>query len=339
MPTGLVLGKFMPPTKGHMYMLDMAYDMCGDGLTIVMCHNVTKSEPSPRNRLDALQKRYGKCVKYLVHSLPEAPEKGWPLWKDLEFKTDWWDALQRNSGRMKFDYVFASEKYGEWLARCFIAEFIPVDINRQVVPISASIIRQNIFEHWDMLMPEYREEILPRVVVAGMESCGKTTLCKQLAAHFKTVWVPEYARELLEAREDKHCYDVDYDLFLDGRTASENALAKQANKVLICDTDAVATLIWCKLLGNTPSKELVQRGTTRNPKHTLVLMLKDDIPFDKDDIRYGDNKRIGTYEDFYDPYKSLGYPIVEISGDRNERFTRSVVAIQQHLEQQAALYR
>ena len=42
-----------------------------------------------------------------------------------------------------------------------------------------------------------------RVVVFGPESTGKTTLCKDLAAHYKTLWVPEFARVFLQDKWDK----------------------------------------------------------------------------------------------------------------------------------------
>ena len=37
-----------------------------------------------------------------------------------------------------------------------------------------------------------------KVVLYGPESTGKTTLSIELAKHFKTNWVPEYAREYLQ---------------------------------------------------------------------------------------------------------------------------------------------
>tara|TARA_B110000114_G_scaffold38957_1_gene40731 strand:- start:580 stop:774 length:195 start_codon:yes stop_codon:yes gene_type:complete len=37
-----------------------------------------------------------------------------------------------------------------------------------------------------------------KVVLFGPESTGKTTLSKQLARHYNTVWTPEYAREYLQ---------------------------------------------------------------------------------------------------------------------------------------------
>jgi len=39
-----------------------------------------------------------------------------------------------------------------------------------------------------------------RIVLVGAESCGKTTLAKQLAGHYQSWWVPEYWRYYWEAR-------------------------------------------------------------------------------------------------------------------------------------------
>ena len=39
---------------------------------------------------------------------------------------------------------------------------------------------------------------MKKVALIGPESTGKTTLCKQLAQHFKTEWVPEYASTYIE---------------------------------------------------------------------------------------------------------------------------------------------
>ena len=41
------------------------------------------------------------------------------------------------------------------------------------------------------------ENKIKKIVVIGPESTGKTTLCKQLANHFNTLFVEEYAREYL----------------------------------------------------------------------------------------------------------------------------------------------
>jgi nicotinamide riboside kinase len=38
---------------------------------------------------------------------------------------------------------------------------------------------------------------IQKIVVLGPESTGKSTLCAALAAHYQTIWTPEYARAYL----------------------------------------------------------------------------------------------------------------------------------------------
>ena len=50
-------------------------------------------------------------------------------------------------------------------------------------------------------------EAIKKIVVIGPESTGKSTLCKNLAAHYNTLWVPEYAREYLEKNGTEYTYE------------------------------------------------------------------------------------------------------------------------------------
>ena len=79
-----------------------------------------------------------------------------------------------------------------------------------------------------------------KVVLFGPESTGKTTLSKQLARYYNTVWAPEYAREYLQEKwnaERKICEPSDILPIARGQIKSENQLAGKADRVLICDTD------------------------------------------------------------------------------------------------------
>ena len=44
---------------------------------------------------------------------------------------------------------------------------------------------------------------LYRIVLYGPESTGKTSLAQGLAAHFKTQWVPEFARTYLQEKWER----------------------------------------------------------------------------------------------------------------------------------------
>ena len=49
--------------------------------------------------------------------------------------------------------------------------------------------------------------MLKKVVIIGPESTGKSTLCKQLAAHYQTLWCPEFARKYLLEHGMDYTYD------------------------------------------------------------------------------------------------------------------------------------
>jgi nicotinamide riboside kinase len=49
--------------------------------------------------------------------------------------------------------------------------------------------------------------MVKKVAIIGPESTGKSTLSARLAAHYKTLWVPEYARQYLSAHGMKYTYD------------------------------------------------------------------------------------------------------------------------------------
>ena len=87
---------------------------------------------------------------------------------------------------------------------------------------------------------------LVKVVLFGPESTGKTTLARMLAEHYETVWVPEFARDYLQEKFDRTQIICEYSDLLpiaQGQMRLENELAAEANRVLICDTDLLETMV------------------------------------------------------------------------------------------------
>ena len=63
--------------------------------------------------------------------------------------------------------------------------------------------------------------MLKKIVIIGPESTGKSTLCKQLAEHYKTLWCPEFAREYLLKHGMNYTFD-DLLTIAKGQLALEN---------------------------------------------------------------------------------------------------------------------
>jgi NadR type nicotinamide-nucleotide adenylyltransferase len=136
---------------------------------------------------------------------------------------------------------------------------------------------------WRHLPRCVRPHFVRRVSILGPESTGKTTLAASLASTLDTVWVPEWARAVLERRGGA-LDGLDWMELIDGQIASEEALAREANRVLLCDTDPLATTIWADaLLGECPSA-LYERA--RGRRYDLTLLPDPDVPWVADSVRY-----------------------------------------------------
>ena len=86
-----------------------------------------------------------------------------------------------------------------------------------------------------------------KVVLYGPESSGKTTLSRELAKYYNTIWIEEFAREYLQEKwnkENKTCELKDMLPIAIGQIKLENEFSKKANKILFCDTDLLETKVY-----------------------------------------------------------------------------------------------
>jgi NadR type nicotinamide-nucleotide adenylyltransferase len=305
----MLLGKFLPPHLGHVYLAEFARHYV-DRLSIVVCS--LAREPIP----GALRYQWMRelfpfdHVVHLTDELPQEPAEHpefWPIWQS---------ALQRVlPGRPNF--VFASEPYGAELAEVLGGRFIPVDLARSSVPVSGTAVRTDPLGHWDYLPRCVRPYFLRRVCVFGPESTGKSTLARQLAEHFHTVFVPEYARGLLQAQQGR-VGPEDMPIIARGQAASEEALARNARGVLICDTDPLATLIWSEMLFGSCSEEV--RALADQRTYDLYLLSDVDVPWVGDSVRYLPDNRQAFFERCRAELEQRGRPHVHVRGNWEERF-------------------
>lgn len=243
---GLVFGKFMPPTNGHLYLINFAKHSCRK-LTIIVCSLPT--EPIPGEQRYKWMKELFPDANVVHHHVDIPQEPKGP--DDEEFFRIWRDSIRKHCPGEKFDALFASESYGYKVADVLETKFIPVDVKRDLVRISGTEMRKNPLQHWEHLHPVIRPYFLKRVAIVGPESAGKSTLAKDLAAHFSTVSVSEYARDLLtDYAANMPAFDPskpgikDISTIARGQMASEDSLARQANRIMFCDTELRTTQYW-----------------------------------------------------------------------------------------------
>jgi NadR type nicotinamide-nucleotide adenylyltransferase len=222
-----------------------------DELTVQVCTVVREPIPG-RLRYEWMRSFFGGVN--VVHNDDENPqdpaddpEHFWDIWRD--------SLLAHTPGNRSPDYVFASESYGVRLAQELRAAFVPVDPKREVMPISATLLRGQPLRYWEYLLPTARPHFISRVAIVGPESAGKSTLAPELARHFNTVHVPEYGRTYQEnIRRDLVVTDMD--CIIRAHICSEDAVAMHSNGLLIVDTEAVVSKMWSRVFFNTVSDAL-----------------------------------------------------------------------------------
>ena len=172
-----------------------------------------------------------------------------------------------------------------------------------------------------------------KVVLFGPESTGKTTLAKQLASHFNSDWVPEYARAYLQNKWDKTneiCSKQDLPIIAAGQMALENQKASNINSILFCDTDLLVTKIYSEVYFHGYCDPDLHHFAISN-QYDLYLLLDVDIPWVADDLRDKPEERDQMLMQFKKALQSLNRPYVLIQGQGEDRFRSAIHAIQSQL--------
>ncbi len=172
-----------------------------------------------------------------------------------------------------------------------------------------------------------------KVVVLGPESTGKSTLCSQLADHYKTCWVPEFAREYLLNLGRSYQYDDLITIAHGQLKAEDGALKTETGSVLFIDTDMYVMKVWCEFVFGKCHSFILDEIVERT--YDLYLLCNTDLPWVKDELReYPDpvNRNI-LFRIYKDIMINQDTPWVEISGQDHERLLQAIKAVDQLLLQ------
>ena len=173
-----------------------------------------------------------------------------------------------------------------------------------------------------------------KIVLFGPESTGKTTLSRQLAEHYKTLWVPEYAREYLQHKWDKEqkaCESKDLLPIAIGQMQLENDLANQVNSVLICDTDLLETKVYSEAYYIGICNPILNKYALEN-SYDLYFLTYIDTPWEADDLRDKPNEREKMFKAFEEALIKYNRPFVLLKGDKKTRLKNAIAHIDKLLE-------
>ncbi|MFK7812659.1 MAG: AAA family ATPase [Maribacter sp.] len=168
-----------------------------------------------------------------------------------------------------------------------------------------------------------------KIVLFGPESTGKTTLSEQLARHYHTVWVPEYAREYLQNKwndERKTCEPHDLLPIAEGQMELENSLAKKATEVLICDTDLLETKVYSEAYYVGHCDPILEKYALQNT-YELYLLTNIDVPWVGDDLRDKPNERERMFLYFKETLEKYNRNFITLTGNKKTRLQTAIAHI------------
>jgi|SRR5688572_19563994 len=173
---------------------------------------------------------------------------------------------------------------------------------------------------------------LKKIVIIGPESTGKSSLCEKLAMHYKTQWVPEYARNYL-LENGMNYTEEDLLQIAKGQLALEDQFTASllqkipAPAVMFIDTNMYVMKVWSEFVFNQSDPWILDQLSRRH--YDLYLLCNIDLPWIKDELReYPD---LNIREQLYDIYKRLleiqDTPWVDIRGNYEQRLQKAIKAV------------
>ncbi|MFN0049719.1 MAG: AAA family ATPase [Cytophagales bacterium] len=179
-----------------------------------------------------------------------------------------------------------------------------------------------------------------KIVLFGPESTGKSVLSEQLAKHFGTIWVAEYARNYLESKKKYYdfyskgseaiCLQEDILPIVLGQIAFEDLQIQSAKKYIFFDTNPLQTKVYVNYYYKTEYTWLLKILEERS--YNLYLLTDIDIEWQPDLLRDRPENRVELFNLFEKELKTRQLPYETISGSDTERLKNAIVKIEHWVE-------
>jgi HTH-type transcriptional regulator, transcriptional repressor of NAD biosynthesis genes len=239
---GLIIGKFMPFHKGHEFLISFGIENC-ENLTVIVDHLFNETI-NQFTRVEWIEKTFPNIrVVTFEKLMPQSPEENdffWEIWKtEIE-------------NFIKPDVLFASENYGIRLSKELNCHFMPCDIERNNINISATKIRNDSIKNFNYLNRFAKQEFSKEYVFIGPESTFKSTIAEKLKSKILNIQViPEYAEQYIKLNQIK---EIDKNLLnffaISQKQWAENIMHNSETPYIIHDSDILTTMVYYKTLFN-----------------------------------------------------------------------------------------
>lgn len=320
-----VFGKFMPFHKGHEALITFAATHCDELLVIPCVSDREHLAGSLRkawieDTFVANKKIRVYVLNYSEQELPNTSESS------LEVSKLW--AEKFKSILPEVGLLISSEPYGEYVAHFMGIEHLFFDVNRTLVPVSATKIRLNPYENWDYLPDAVKPFYQKKVVILGTESTGKTTLTEYLSKYFGAALVRELGRDLIPNSDNFEPKDLER-VAAAHQEETQRAI-KSLNPLIVMDTDIHITQSYAYFkFGaylNLPDEWY------QTQKADLYLYLTAETPYIQDGSRLSKNERDKLDQYHLSTLTKFGIVFKTLYGNYNSREEEALRMIRRLLE-------
>jgi HTH-type transcriptional repressor of NAD biosynthesis genes len=317
-------GSFNPPHLGHVRCIIEAANQCKRLILVLSCGKNRREIPvRVRYRwLYELTKHIGNVEIFVLHDPSPSKEA---------YVEEYWladaDTVKAFAGE-PIDVVFCGSDYGadSFWAKCYPDSELVIFSRNEA---SSSEIRKNPLARWDWLPNVVRPYYVKKILLAGGESTGKSTLTINLANYYNTNYLEEVGREIsARSGTDTLMLPEDFTDILLQHKVKEIETLKTSNRVFFEDTDCLTTLFYLHFLDSDKREknETLAKALAGLNEYDLILFLEPDVDFiqdgDRSEViaadRYKYSERLKAL------YQDHGFKIHSISGNYQERFRQAV---------------
>ena len=317
-------GKFLPLHQGHIYSIMAASNYVEKLYVVLATDENTDRELCKKAGIDYIPAL--NRLSWLGETLNEL-ENIHILYID---DYGWEEGARRITEAIPemITHVFSSEpSYEEYFNKLYpFARHVVIDSMKDTVNTSGTEIRSDIYKHWDMLPNCVRPYFTKRIAIVGTESCGKSTLTRQLARYYNTNYVHEVGRDYCLKYRDQLTQDHFDSIAMDHYRLQETK-SETANKILFIDSEAVVTQYYAELY-NFRQTSLVEAIVDKQD-YDLYIYLEPDVKWVDDGIRQqgSDEVRVQNNEMLKAMFDRRGISTAIISGTFKERFEKAKAMI------------
>jgi NadR type nicotinamide-nucleotide adenylyltransferase len=170
------------------------------------------------------------------------------------------------------------------------------------------------------------QRAVKKIAILGPESSGKSVLCQQLAMHYNTLWVPEYARTYLPSLTRPY-HAGDLLILAREQKRREDELLEQANRFLFCDTELINLRQWC-LHKFGFCHDWIEEQLKKKP-YDFYLLTDADMPWEADPLRENPGKGHYFFEVYKNDIELFGFSYSIVKGEGAKRLQCAIQSLEQ----------